>query len=143
MSSCGSSGDDFLGRRLRQVQQDLNQGKYIDWATEEEIAVRQAEMERSVREEVKIITAQQQGGPSNPIMVGSVQPQYDLSLNLSGASTSLEDQRMLSTISEAYRITNQLCEDFRVLKIQVEILEAENQTLRRIIRDLKNHKNEE
>src|SRR3954470_12825908 len=60
MSSCGSSGEDFLGRRLRQVQQDINQGKHIDWATEEEIAARQAEMERSVREEVKIITAQQQ-----------------------------------------------------------------------------------
>src|ERR1041385_5697044 len=100
-------------------------------------------MERSVREEVKMITAQQQGGPSNPIMVGSVQPQYDLSLNLSGPSTMLEDQRTLSTISEAYRITDQLCEYFRVLKVQVEILEAGNKTLRRIIRDLKNHKNEE
>ena len=59
MSSCGSSGEDFLRRRILQVQQDLTQGKYIDWATEEEIAARQAEMERSVREEVKIITAQQ------------------------------------------------------------------------------------
>src|ERR1041385_1289954 len=53
MSSCGSSGEDFLGWRLRQVQKDLNQGKHVDWATEEEIAARQAEMERSVREEVK------------------------------------------------------------------------------------------
>src|ERR1041385_2292406 len=57
MSSCGSSGEDFMGRRLREVQKDLNQGKYVDWATEEEIAARRAEMERSVREEVKIITA--------------------------------------------------------------------------------------
>src|ERR1041384_821776 len=137
MSSCGSSGEDFLVWRLRQVQKDLNQGKHVAWATEEEIAVRQAEMERSVREKFKTITAQQQGGPSNPIMVGSVQPQYDLSLNLSGPSTSLEDQRMLSTISEAYRITNQLCEDFRVLKVQVGVLESEYRTLRRVIRDLK------
>ena len=142
MSSCDSSGEVYTGRRLRRVKQDVNQGKVTGWTTNEEIVARQAEMERSVREEVKTITAQQQGGPSNPIMVGSVQPQYDLSLNLSGPSTSLEDQRMLSTISEAYRITNQLCEDFRVLKVQVEILEAENQTLRRIIKDLKN-KNEE
>lgn len=127
-----------MGRRLCQVQQDLNQGKYIDWATEEEIAARQAKMERSVREEVKLITGQQQGGPSNPIMVGSVQPQYDLSLNLSGNPTSLEDQCTISTISEAYLITNQLCEDFRVLKVQVEILELENKTLPRVIRDLKN-----
>src|SRR3954471_2843342 len=137
MSSCGSSGEDFLVWHLRQVQKDLNQGKHVDWATEKETAARQAEMERFVREEVKIITAQQQGGPSNPIMVGSVQPQYDLSLNFSGPSTSLEDQRTLSTISEAYRITNQLCEDFCVLKVQVEVLELENQTLRRVIMDLK------
>src|ERR1041385_6749587 len=87
MSSCGSSGEDFMGRLLREVQKDLNQGKYIDWATEEEIAARRAEMERSVRKKVKIITAQQPGGPStqggrssNPIMVGSVQPYYDLLL---------------------------------------------------------------
>src|ERR1041385_4997812 len=143
MSSCGSSGEDLLGWRLRQVQKDLNQGKHIDWATEEEIAARQAEMEHSVREEVKTITTQQQGGPSNPIMVGYVQPQYDLSLNLSGPSTSLEDQCMLSTISEDYRITNQLCEDFRVLKVQVEVLELENQTLRRVIRDLKKQPQQE
>ena len=55
MSSCGSSGEDFLGWHLRQVQKDLNQGKHVDCATEEEIAARQAEMERSVREEVKTI----------------------------------------------------------------------------------------
>ena len=71
-------------------------------------------------------------------MVGFVQPQYDLSLNLSGTTPPLEDPRMPSTISEAYHIINQFCEDFCVLKVQVEILEAENQALRRIIRDLKN-----
>src|ERR1041385_5435231 len=109
-------------------------------------------MERSVRKEVMIITAQQPGGPStqggrssNPIMVGTVQPYYDLSLNLSGIALTLEDQGTISTISEAYRITNQLCEDFRVLKVQVEILEKENQTLRRVIKYLRinNNKNEE
>ena len=150
MSSCDSSGEDYMGRRLRRVQQDVNQGKVIGWATEEEIAARQAEMKRSMREEVKMVTIQQEGDPStrgassnNPILVGFVNPQHDLSLNLSGTSPSLEDQRITSTISEAYRITNQLCKDFRVLKVQVEILEDENQTLRRIIRDLKNQQEQE
>ena len=50
---------------------------------------------------------------------------------------------MSSTVSEAYRVTNQFCEDLRVLKAQVEILEDENQFLLRIIRDLKNQKEEE
>ena len=73
-------------------------------------------------------------------MVGFVQPQYDLSLKLSGTTPSLEDSQRPSTISEAYRVTNQFCEDFRVLKAQVDILEAENQCLGRIIADLKNPK---
>src|SRR4051812_28357432 len=143
MSSCGSSGEDYMGRRLCQLQQDYNQRKYVGWATEEEIAARKAEMERSVRKEVKIITAQQEGGPSNPIMVGVFQPHYDFSLKLPGTAPQLEDLQRPSTVSEAYRVTNQFCEDFRVLKAQVEILESENQCLRRIIRDLKNQKEEE
>src|SRR4051812_38743048 len=113
MSSCDSSGEDYLGHRLRQVQQDVNQGKYVGWATEEQIGAIQAEMESYVRKEVKIVTSQQQGDPlikrgssSNPIMVGFVQPQYDLSLNLSGTTPPLEDPRIMPTISEAYRITN-------------------------------------
>ena len=52
-------------RRLQKLQQNYNQIKYVGWATEEEIAARQAEMEHSVRKEVKIVTAQQEGGPSD------------------------------------------------------------------------------
>src|SRR4051812_3905798 len=100
-------------------------------------------MEHSVRKEVKIVTAQQEGGPSNPIMVGFVQPHYDFSLKLPGTTSQLEDPQRPSTVYEAYRVTNQFCEDFCVLKAQVEIFEAENQCLRRIIRDLKNHKEQE
>ena len=59
-------------------------------------------------------------------MVGFVQPHYDFSLKLSGTNPLLEDPQRPSTVSEAYRVTNQFCEDFRVLKAQVEILEAEN-----------------
>ena len=143
MSSCGSSGEDYMGHHLRQLQQDYNQRKYVGWDTEEEIAARKAEMERSMRKEVKIVTAQQEGGPSNPIRVGFVQPQYDLSLKLSGTTPPIGALQVPSTVSEAYRITNQLCEDFRVLKAQVEILECENLTLRRVIKDLKRQEQEE
>src|ERR1043165_9115333 len=143
MSSCGSSGEDDMGRRLRQLQQDYNQKKYVGWDTEEEIAARKAEMERSVRKEVKTVTAQREGGPSNPIMVGFVQPQYDISLKLSGTAPPTGAPQVPSTVSEAYCVTNQFCEDFCVLKAQVEILERENPCLRRIIRDLKNQKEEE
>src|ERR1041384_1836822 len=132
-----------MGRRLRQLQQDYNQNKYVGWATEEEIAARKAEMERSVRKEVKTVTAQQEGGPNNPIMVGFVQPQYDLSLKLTGTSPPTETLQVPSTMSEAYRITDWFCEDFRVLKAQVGILERENLALRRVIKDLKKQEQEE
>src|ERR1041384_2948909 len=143
MSSCGSSGEDYMGRRLRQLQQDYNQKKYVGWDTEEEIAARKAEMERSVRKEVKTVTAHREGGPSNPIMVGFFQPQYDLSLKLSGTTPPTGAPQVPSTVSEAYRITNQFCEDFRVLNAQVEILERENLALRSVIKDLKRQEQEE
>src|SRR4051812_47684907 len=130
MSSYDSSGEDYMGRHLRQLQQDYNQRKYVGRATEEEIDARQAEMECSVRKEVKIVTAQQEGGPSNPIMVGFVQPHYDFSLKLSGTTPPLEGPQIPSIVSEAYRIINQFCEYLCVLKVQVEILEAENHALR-------------
>ena len=136
-----------MGRRLRRVLQDVDQGKFLGWATEEEIAARQEEMEHSVREEVKIVSAHQRGNPStrgasssNPILVGFINPQHDLSLNLSGTAPPREAPHVTPAISEAHRITDQFCEDFCVLKVQVTILEAENQTLRRIIKDLKSSK---
>ena len=76
-------------------------------------------------------------------MVGFVQPHYDFSLKLPGTAPQLEDPQSPSTVSEAYRVTNQFCEDFRLLKAQVEILEAENQCMQRIIIYLKNQKEEE
>ena len=96
-----------------------------------------------MRKEVKTVTAQQEGGPSHPITVGFVQPQYDLSLKLSGTTPPTGSLQVPSTVSEAYRITNQFCEDFRVLKAQVEILERENLALRRVIKDLKKQEQEE
>ena len=76
-------------------------------------------------------------------MVGFVQPQYDLSLKLAGINPPTGALRAPSTVSEAYRITNQFCEDFRVLKAQVEILERENLALRCVIKDLKKQEQEE
>ena len=69
------------------------------------------------------------------------QPHYEFYLKLSRTTPPLEGPQVPSTVSEAYRVTKQFCEDFRVLKAQVEILEAENQCLRRIIIDLKNPNN--
>ena len=96
-----------------------------------------------MRKEVKTVTAQREGGPSNPIMVAFVQPQYDLSLKLLGTTPPTGALQVPSTVFEAYLITNQFCEDFRVLKAQVEILERENLALQRVIKDLKKQEQEE
>ena len=100
-------------------------------------------MERSVREEVKIISAHQRGNPlargassSNSSLVGFIHPHYDISLNLSGTAPPQETPYVSPTISEAHRITDQFCEDFRVLKAKVAILEAENDALRHMVENL-------
>ena len=53
MSSCGSSKEDYLGRRLRRIQQYINQGTFVDQATEEGMVARRVEMDHNVREEVR------------------------------------------------------------------------------------------
>ena len=72
--------------------------------------------------------------------MGFINPQHDLSLNLSGTVPPLEAPHVSSATSEAHRITNQFREDFRVLKVHVAILEAENETLWCIIADLNDNK---
>ena len=62
MSSCGSSGEDYAARRLRRIQQDINCGDFMNWATDEEIAARKAELERNVQEEVRRAASRQPGG---------------------------------------------------------------------------------
>ena len=89
------------------------------------------------------MSAQQWGNPStrgassiNPILVGFINPQYDLSLNFSGTAPPRGAPRATPAISEAHRVTDQFFEDFRVLKAKVAILEAENSALRHIIEHL-------
>ena len=48
MSFCGSSGEDYAARRLRQIQQDINYDDFMNWATNEEIAARKMELEHNV-----------------------------------------------------------------------------------------------
>ena len=59
MASRGAYGEKYAARRRRELERDVEEGTFIGWATEEEIAARRADMDRSVREEV-------QAGPSRP-----------------------------------------------------------------------------
>ena len=87
MSSFGSSVEDYVARRLRRIQQDINQGAFAGWATEEEIDARKEDMIRSLREEIKRAAPRQYGRPSsssNPTFVGSINPQHGYSHHVLG-----------------------------------------------------------
>ena len=137
MSSCGSSGEDYAARRLRQIQQDINHGNFMNWATDEEIAARKAELERNVREEVRRAASRQPEGRTrnpragNPTFVGSINPQRAYSHDVPGTVPQQQDPHIAPLLAEAHRVTDQFCEQFCCLKAEVAILEADNLELRR------------
>ena len=130
MSSCGSSGEDYAARHLRRIQQDINCGDFMNWATDEEIAARKAELERNVREEVRRAENQR---PGNTTFVGSINPQRVYSHNVPGTVPQQQDPHIAPLLSEAHRVADQFCKQFRCLKAEVAILEAENLELRRCL----------
>ena len=128
MSSTGSSGEDYIARRLRQIQQDINQGTFVGWATEEEIAARREDMDRNLREEIRRVAPHQSAGsrPSNTTFVGSINPQRVFSRRMPGTVPPQEDPHLGPMLAEAHRVTDQFYEEFRLLKAEVVVLEAEN-----------------
>lgn len=142
MSRQGSSGEDYAARRLREIQRDINRGTYVDWATEEEIAARKADMDRSVREEVRRAASRQsegqeaRGSRPSPMFVGSINAKRSYSHYVQGTMPPSEDPRTAPLLSEAHRVADEFCEQFRVLNAEVAILEAENTKLRQRIQQL-------
>ena len=137
MSSCGSSGEDYAARRRHELQRDINEGAFARWATEEEIAARRADMERIVLEEVRRAPPRRTAGPatgtpspSNPTFVGSINYQRAFSHNMQGAVPPSLDPLSIPAVAEAHRIAYQFCEQYHVLRTEVEILQEENTRLR-------------
>ena len=142
MFSWGSSDEDYAARRLRRIQQDINQGTFVGWATEEEIAARREDMERNVREELRRSTLRQTGGPAggasrprSPTFVGLINPQRSYSHNVQGTVPLEQDRDIAPLLTDSHWVADQYCEQFRVLRAEVAILEAENTDLRRRLRN--------
>ena len=142
MSPCRSSNEDCAARRLRQIQQDIHQGTFVDWANDEEIAARGVDMERNMREEVRRSAPRQTeaptaGGsrPQNPTFVGLINPQCSYSHNMQGTVPLYQDHDVVTLLTNAHRVVDQFCEEFPVLKAEVAILEVENADLRRILKN--------
>ena len=52
---------------------------------------------------------------------------------MQGAVTPSLDPLTIPTIAEAHRVVDQFCEQYRVLRTEVEILQEENTRLRRML----------
>src|SRR5664279_3727709 len=91
MLSVGSSDEDYAARRLRRLQQDLNQGTFVDWGTEEAIAARREELEHNVRAEVRRIAPTRSTRPGTRISMGSINPQHVFSHRMQGTVPPTQD----------------------------------------------------
>ena len=140
MSSQNSCEEDYATRRRRELERDVNQWDVANWTTEDGIAARRTDMDRSVEKEIKATQHQSQGGhttrgagPSNPTFVGSVNVRRAFSHNMQGAIPGVPDLSGFPEATEAIRVTDKFCDQYRVLRREVEILQEENDRLRRML----------
>ena len=135
MASRGVYAEKYAARRRFELERDVDEGTFVGWATEEEIAARRADMDRSVREEVQAGQPRQheESRPSNSTFVGSINPQRAFSHNVQGVTPPVPDLRSFPAGAEALRTTNEFCDQYRILRAEVEILQDENNRLRRML----------
>ena len=133
MSSQNSCEEDYAARRRRELERDVNQWDTADWTTDDGIAARRADMDRSVEKEIKTAQHQSQGGhttrgagPSNPTFVGSVNVRRAFSHNMQGAIPGVPGLSGFPEATEAIRVTDKFCDQYRVLRREVEILDRKS-----------------
>ncbi|KAK1632302.1 hypothetical protein QYE76_006617 [Lolium multiflorum] len=91
--------------------------------------------ERINKEKEKIASAkgEWETTKSKPILVGSVNTGRSFSHNLQGALPPALDLDSFPCVEEAIRVADEFCDQYRALKREVEILQEENQRLRRML----------
>ena len=99
-------------------------------------------MDESVKEEVKEMSSAKKGQPSagpkagKATFVGSVNTQRAFSHNMQGPIPPVPDFGPYPAVTEALRVTDEFCDQYRVLRREVEILQEENTRLRRMLERL-------
>jgi hypothetical protein len=68
-----------------------------------------------------------------PTFVGSINIGHAFSHNIHGSIPPIPDLSSYPAAEEALRVTDELCDKYRVLKREVEILQEENGRLRRML----------
>jgi hypothetical protein len=94
------------------------------------------EMDESVKEEVKKMSSikrEQQAVGSKQILVGSVNTRRSFSHNLQGPLPPAPSLNSFPALEEALRVTDEFCDQYRALRREVEILQEENNRLRRML----------
>ncbi|KAK1630446.1 hypothetical protein QYE76_004761 [Lolium multiflorum] len=91
--------------------------------------------ERINKEKEKIASAKGEWETtrSKPILVGSVNTGRSFSHNLQGALPPALDLDSFPCVEEAIRVADEFCDQYRALRREVEILQEENQRLRRML----------
>jgi len=122
MSSQGSSSEDYALRRRRELLSDLDQETFVGWV-----------------EEVKKISSSKEGQIAagsmarKPTFVGSINAGRAFSHNMQGPIPPVPDLSSFPAAEEALRVTDEFCDKYRVLRMEVETLQEENNRLRRML----------
>ena len=94
---------------------------------------------RSVKEEEKKISSSKGGQTTasarirEPIFTGSIYVGRAFSHNMQGPIPTVPDLTFFPAMDEVLRVTDEFCDQYRVLGMEVEILREENERLREII----------
>ena len=83
--------------------------------------------------EMSSIKRKRQTVESKPILVGSVNTGRSFSHNLQGPLPPALSLNSFPCVEEALRVTDEFCDQYRALRREVEILQEENNRLRRML----------
>ena len=65
--------------------------------------------------------------------MGSINYGRDFSHNMQGPTPPVPDLTAFPAVEEVLRVTDEFCDQYRVLRMEVEILQEENNRLRRML----------
>ena len=99
-------------------------------------------MDESVKEEVKEMSSAKRGHPSagpkagKATFVEPVNTQHAFSHNMQGPIPPVPYFGPYPAVTKTLRVTDEFCDQYRVLRREVEILQEENTRLRRMLERL-------
>ena len=106
---------------------------------EDRTAARRKDMDQSVKEEVKEILSIKEEHTAaraktrKSTLIGSINYGRAFSHNMQGPIPPVLDLTSFPAVEEVLRVTDEFCDQYRVLWMEVEILQEENNRLHRML----------